>query len=119
MQAVGDQVRTHRPWITSLFKLMLFHPEAVCGLSYVLGFCLKLNPSGDSAACRNSPCTSLMFLLAIFPSTGLTACLLKTYNREGGSMLGGYQCSSDQFVWLQLLQRTAFCAVPFSWKNVH
>lgn len=70
MQAVGDQVRMHRPWITSLSKLMLFHPEAVCGLSYILGFCLKVNPSGDSAARRNSPCTSLMFLLAIFPSTG-------------------------------------------------
>lgn len=69
MRTVGDQVRTHCPWITSLSRLMLFHPEAVCGLSYLLGFCLKLNPSGGAAALRNSPSASLVFFLTIFPFT--------------------------------------------------
>lgn len=40
-------------WMTSLFNLMLFRPEAASGLNYLLGLCLKLNPSGDSAARRN------------------------------------------------------------------
>lgn len=59
------------------------HPQAACGLLHVLGFCLKLNFSGEPAVCRNSPCTSPLLLLAVFSSTGLTRMSVGGIKQEG------------------------------------